>query len=250
MEITTNQGSESLVVRELTEKNSGNAKYFLLSNGNIRAEIYADVQGETYDDNGSGGEAARSYAALTQSAASETLNLNVTMYGFEQDLSSPLSSGVTTTFSSVPSDVQAQASVFSVTGTRDQAYRPAFMQIKGRVPAGATIVGSRLYLCTGTASPVYLAYGNARIMGNSVTCYTMYRSSFTPYTDENGRYWATLNVALSAGASIELNYSLLPNYVSYMSTPVYTVLSEAAMSPSWWWSTLCLQTRATTTLRT
>ena len=231
MEITTNQGSESLVVRELTEKNSGNAKYFLLSNGNIRAEIYADVQGETYDDNGSGGEAARSYAALTQSAASETLNLNVTMYGFEQDLSSPLSSGVTTTFSSVPSDVQAQASVFSVTGTRDQAYRPAFMQIKGRVPAGATIVSSRLYLCTGTMSPVYLAYGNARIMGNSVTCYTMSRSSFTPYTDENGRYWATLNVALSAGASIELNYSLLPNYVSYMSTPVYTVLSEAAMRP-------------------
>ena len=231
MEITTNQGSESLVVRELTEKNSGNVKYFLLSNGNIRAEIYADVQGETYDDNGSGGEAARAYAALTQSAASETLNLNVTMYGFEQDLSSPLSSGVTTTFSSVPSDVQAQASVFSVTGTRDQAYRPAFMQIKGRVPAGATIVGSRLYLCTGTASPVYLAYGNARIMGNSVTCYTMSRSSFTPYTDENGRYWATLNVALSAGASIELNYSLLPNYVSYMSTPVYTVLSEAAMRP-------------------
>lgn len=40
-----------------------------------------------------------------------------------------------------------------------------------------------------------------------------------------------MNVALSAGASIELNYSLLPNYVSYMSTPVYTVLSEAAMRP-------------------
>lgn len=61
MEITANQGSERFAVRELTEKNSENARYFLLSNGNIRAEIYADVQGETYDDNGSGGEAARAY---------------------------------------------------------------------------------------------------------------------------------------------------------------------------------------------
>lgn len=48
MEITTNQGSESLVVRELTEKNSGNAKYFLLSNrkyqsGNIRRRARGDV---------------------------------------------------------------------------------------------------------------------------------------------------------------------------------------------------------------
>ena len=31
MEITNNQNAESFVVRELTEKSNGNAKYFLLS---------------------------------------------------------------------------------------------------------------------------------------------------------------------------------------------------------------------------
>lgn len=231
MEITTNQGSESLVVRELTEKNSGNVKYFLLSNGNIRAEIYADVQGETYDDNGSGGEAARAYAALTQSAASETLNLNVTMYGFAQDLSSPLSGGLATTFSSVPSDAQTHASVFLVTGARNAVFRPAFAHVKGMIPAGAVIVGSRLHLCTGTASPDCLAYGSSRISGGSVSCSAVPIGNFTSYTDEYGRNWAALNVALSAGASIDLCCSLLPDSVSYASTPVYTVLSEAAMRP-------------------
>ena len=47
MEITNNQNAESFVVRELTEKSNGNAKYFLLSNGNIRAEFYASECAET-----------------------------------------------------------------------------------------------------------------------------------------------------------------------------------------------------------
>lgn len=47
MEITNNQNAESFVVRELTEKSNGNAKYFLLSNGNIRAEFYASEYAET-----------------------------------------------------------------------------------------------------------------------------------------------------------------------------------------------------------
>ena len=80
MEITNNQNAESFVVRELTEKSNGNAKYFLLSNGNIRAEFYASEYAETISAQETNTYNPPAAVKATAAAAdSQTLNLGAYM---------------------------------------------------------------------------------------------------------------------------------------------------------------------------
>lgn len=111
MEITNNQNAESFVVRELTEKSNGNAKYFLLSNGNIRAEFYASECAETISAEETNADKLPAAVKATAAAAdSQTLNLGVTVYGFTADLTTPLSGN--NTYNMYAPNITRNASAF------------------------------------------------------------------------------------------------------------------------------------------
>ena len=235
MEITNNQNAESFVVRELTEKSNGNAKYFLLSNGNIRAEFYASECAETIsaeETNTDNPPAA--VKATAASADSQTLNLGVTVYGFTADLTTPLSGN--NTYTMYAPNITRNASAFLVKGNRTAMSRVAFAQVGGSVPQGIDIQSCKLYLCTGSSAPDNLFYSYANIAGNPITVNSVSFSTtpsglFSYSLGEDNRYWATIDVAATAGASLNRGFCLLPYSSAMMAVSVCSSVAEQSVRP-------------------
>ena len=235
MEITNNQNAESFVVRELTEKSNGNAKYFLLSNGNIRAEFYASECAETISAEETNADKLPAAVKTTAAAAdSQTLNLGVTVYGFTADLTNPLSGN--NTYNMYAPNITRNASAFLVKGNRTAMSRVAFVQVGGSVPQGIDIQSCKLYLCTGSTAPDNLFYSYANIAGNpitvnSVTFSTTPSGLFSYSLGEDNRYWATIDVAATTGASLNRGFCLLPYSSAMMAVSVCSSVAEQSVRP-------------------
>ena len=235
MEITNNQNAESFVVRELTEKSNGNAKYFLLSNGNIRAEFYASECAETISAEETNADKLPAAVKTTAAAAdSQTLNLGVTVYGFTADLSTPLSGN--NTYRMYAPNITRNASAFLVKGNRTAMSRVAFAQVGGSVPQGIDIQSCKLYLCTGSTAPDNLFYSYANIKGNPITVNSVSFSTtptglFSYSLGEDNRYWATIDVAATAGASLNRGFCLLPYSSAMMAVSVCSSVAEQSVRP-------------------
>lgn len=235
MEITNNQNAESFVVRELTEKSNGNAKYFLLSNGNIRAEFYASECAETISAEETNADKLPAAVKTTAAAAdSQTLNLGVTVYGFTADLSTPLSGN--NTYRMYAPNITRNASAFLVKGNRTAMSRVAFAQVGGSVPQGIDIQSCKLYLCTGSTAPDNLFYSYANIKGNPITVNSVSFSTtpsglFSYSLGEDNRYWATIEVAATAGASLNRGFCLLPYSSAMMAVSVCSSVAEQSVRP-------------------
>ena len=235
MEITNNQNAESFVVRELTEKSNGNAKYFLLSNGNIRAEFYASECAETISAEETNTDKLPAAVKATAAAAdSQTLNLGVTVYGFTADLSTPLSGN--NTYTMYAPNITRNASAFLVKGNRTAMSRVAFAQVGGSVPQGIDIQSCKLYLCTGSSAPNNLFYSYANIAGNPITVNSVSFSTtptglFSYSLGEDNRYWATIDVATTAGASLNRGFCLLPYSSAMMAVSVCSSVAEQSVRP-------------------
>ena len=235
MEITNNQNAESFVVRELTEKSNGNAKYFLLSNGNIRAEFYASECAETISAEETNTDKLPAAVKATAAAAdSQTLNLGVTVYGFTADLSTPLSGN--NTYTMYAPNITRNASAFLVKGNRTAMSRVAFAQVGGSVPQGIDIQSCKLYLCTGSSAPNNLFYSYANIAGNPITVNSVSFSTtpsglFSYSLGEDNRYWATIDVAATAGASLNRGFCLLPYSSAMMAVSVCSSVAEQSVRP-------------------
>mgnify|MGYP003100795190 FL=1 len=235
MEITNNQNAESFVVRELTEKSNGNAKYFLLSNGNIRAEFYASECAETISAEETNADKLPAAVKATAAAAdSQTLNLGVTVYGFTADLTTPLSGN--NTYTMYAPNITRNASAFLVKGNRTAMSRVAFAQVGGSVPQGIDIQSCKLYLCTGSTAPDNLFYSYANIAGNPITVNSVSFSTtpsglFSYSLGEDNRYWATIDVAATAGASLNRGFCLLPYSSAMMAVSVCSSVAEQSVRP-------------------
>ena len=235
MEITNNQNAESFVVRELTEKSNGNAKYFLLSNGNIRAEFYASECAETISAEETNADKLPAAVKATAAAAdSQTLNLGVTVYGFTADLTTPLSGN--NTYNMYAPNITRNASAFLVKGNRTAMSRVAFAQVGGSVPQGIDIQSCKLYLCTGSTAPDNLFYSYANIKGNPITVNSVSFSTtpsglFSYSLGEDNRYWATIEVAATAGASLNRGFCLLPYSSAMMAVSVCSSVAEQSVKP-------------------
>ena len=235
MEITNNQNAESFVVRELTEKSNGNAKYFLLSNGNIRAEFYASECAETISVEETNADKLPAAVKATAAAAdSQTLNLGVTVYGFTADLTTPLSGN--NTYTMYAPNITRNASAFLVKGNRTAMSRVAFAQVGGSVPQGIDIQSCKLYLCTGSTAPDNLFYSYANIAGNPITVNSVSFSTtpsglFSYSLGEDNRYWATIDVAATAGASLNRGFCLLPYSSAMMAVSVCSSVAEQSVRP-------------------
>ena len=235
MEITNNQNAESFVVRELTEKSNGNAKYFLLSNGNIRAEFYASEYAETISAQETNTYNPPAAVKATAAAAdSQTLNLGVTVYGFTADLTTPLSGN--NTYTMYAPNITRNASAFLIKGNRTAMSRVAFAQVGGSVPQGIDIQSCKLYLCTGSTAPDNLFYSYANIAGNPITVNSVSFSTtpsglFSYSLGENNRYWATIDVAATAGASLNRGFCLLPYSSAMMAVSVCSSVAEQSVRP-------------------
>ena len=235
MEITNNQNAESFVVRELTEKSNGNAKYFLLSNGNIRAEFYASEYAETISAQETNTYNPPAAVKATAAAAdSQTLNLGVTVYGFTADLTTPLSGN--NTYTMYAPNITRNASAFLVKGNRTAMSRVAFVQVGGSVPQGIDIQSCKLYLCTGSTAPDNLFYSYANIKGNPITVNSVSFSTtpsglFSYSLGEDNRYWATIEVAATAGASLNRGFCLLPYSSAMMAVSVCSSVAEQSVRP-------------------
>ena len=235
MEITNNQNAESFVVRELTEKSNGNAKYFLLSNGNIRAEFYASEYAETISAQETNTYNPPAAVKATAAAAdSQTLNLGVTVYGFTADLTTPLSGN--NTYTMYAPNITRNASAFLIKGNRTAMSRVAFAQVGGSVPQGIDIQSCKLYLCTGSTAPDNLFYSYANIAGNPITVNSVSFSTtpsglFSYSLGEDNRYWATIDVAATAGASLNRGFCLLPYSSAMMAVSVCSSVAEQSVRP-------------------
>ncbi len=235
MEITNNQNAESFVVRELTEKSNGNAKYFLLSNGNIRAEFYASECAETISAEETNADKLPAAVKTTAAAAdSQTLNLGVTVYGFTSDLPTPISGN--NTYNMYAPNITRNASAFLVKGNRTAMSRVAFVQVGGSVPQGIDIQSCKLYLCTGSTAPDNLFYSYANIAGNPITVNSVSFSTtpsglFSYSLGEDNRYWATIDVAATAGASLNRGFCLLPYSSAMMAVSVCSSVAEQSVRP-------------------
>ena len=234
MEITNNQNAESFVVRELTEKSNGNAKYFLLSNGNIRAEFYASECAETISAEETNADKLPAAVKATAAADSQTLNLGVTVYGFTSDLPTPISGN--NTYNMYAPNITRNASAFLVKGNRTAMSRVAFAQVGGSVPQGIDIQSCKLYLCTGSTAPDNLFYSYANIAGNPITVNSVSFSTtpsglFSYSLGEDNRYWATIDVAATAGASLNRGFCLLPYSSAMMAVSVCSSVAEQSVRP-------------------
>lgn len=234
MEITNNQNAESFVVRELTEKSNGNAKYFLLSNGNIRAEFYASECAETISAEETNADKLPAAVKATAAADSQTLNLGVTVYGFTSDLPTPISGN--NTYNMYAPNITRNASAFLVKGNRTAMSRVAFVQVGGSVPQGIDIQSCKLYLCTGSTAPDNLFYSYANIKGNPITVNSVSFSTtpsglFSYSLGEDNRYWATIEVAATAGASLNRGFCLLPYSSAMMAVSVCSSVAEQSVRP-------------------
>ncbi len=234
MEITNNQNAESFVVRELTEKSNGNAKYFLLSNGNIRAEFYASECAETISAEETNADKLPAAVKATAAADSQTLNLGVTVYGFTSDLPTPISGN--NTYNMYAPNITRNASAFLVKGNRTAMSRVAFVQVGGSVPQGIDIQSCKLYLCTGSTAPDNLFYSYANIAGNPITVNSVSFSTtpsglFSYSLGEDNRYWATIEVAATAGASLNRGFCLLPYSSAMMAVSVCSSVAEQSVRP-------------------
>ena len=234
MEITNNQNAESFVVRELTEKSNGNAKYFLLSNGNIRAEFYASEYAETISAQETNTYNPPAAVKATAAADSQTLNLGVTVYGFTSDLPTPISGN--NTYNMYAPNITRNASAFLVKGNRTAMSRVAFVQVGGSVPQGIDIQSCKLYLCTGSTAPDNLFYSYANIKGNPITVNSVSFSTtpsglFSYSLGEDNRYWATIEVAATAGASLNRGFCLLPYSSAMMAVSVCSSVAEQSVRP-------------------
>ena len=234
MEITNNQNAESFVVRELTEKSNGNAKYFLLSNGNIRAEFYASECAETISAEETNADKLPAAVKATAAADSQTLNLGVTVYGFTSDLPTPISGN--NTYTMYAPNITRNASAFLVKGNRTAMSRVAFVQVGGSVPQGIDIQSCKLYLCTGSTAPDNLFYSYANIKGNPITVNSVSFSTtpsglFSYSLGEDNRYWATIDVAATAGASLNRGFCLLPYSSAMMAVSVCSSVAEQSVKP-------------------
>ena len=234
MEITNNQNAESFVVRELTEKSNGNAKYFLLSNGNIRAEFYASECAETISAEETNADKLPAAVKATAAADSQTLNLGVTVYGFTSDLPTPISGN--NTYNMYAPNITRNASAFLVKGNRTAMSRVAFVQVGGSVPQGIDIQSCKLYLCTGSTAPDNLFYSYANIKGNPITVNSVSFSTtpsglFSYSLGEDNRYWATIDVAATAGASLNRGFCLLPYSSAMMAVSVCSSVAEQSVKP-------------------
>lgn len=234
MEITNNQNAESFVVRELTEKSNGNAKYFLLSNGNIRAEFYASECAETISAEETNADKLPAAVKATAAADSQTLNLGVTVYGFTSDLPTPISGN--NTYNMYAPNITRNASAFLVKGNRTAMSRVAFAQVGGSVPQGIDIQSCKLYLCTGSTAPDNLFYSYANIKGNPITVNSVSFSTtpsglFSYSLGEDNRYWATIEVAATAGASLNRGFCLLPYSSAMMAVSVCSSVAEQSVRP-------------------
>ena len=234
MEITNNQNAESFVVRELTEKSNGNAKYFLLSNGNIRAEFYASECAETISAEETNADKLPAAVKATAAADSQTLNLGVTVYGFTSDLPTPISGN--NTYRMYAPNITRNASAFLVKGNRTAMSRVAFVQVGGSVPQGIDIQSCKLYLCTGSTAPDNLFYSYANIKGNPITVNSVSFSTtpsglFSYSLGEDNRYWATIEVAATAGASLNRGFCLLPYSSAMMAVSVCSSVAEQSVRP-------------------